>query len=276
LKDYHKDEVRALGRSLGLPADLVERQPFPGPGLAIRVICASTPFIGAGYDSTNAVLQYLSAGDASVLDAETAATVDKAVASAGFTGKLSDYSFTLLPVRTVGVQGDGRTYSYVCGLTKNKPVNDWTEVMNIAKLITRVCHEVNRVVYVWGEPITGSVKTITPTCLTPDVLDQLRQADAVVNELLVKHGLVTKVAQVPVVCVPVDPDFKGEGNSTRRSIAIRTFLTADFMTGVPVVPGNEISQEVLATMVEGISKVPGIARVLYDLTAKPPGTTEWE
>ena len=59
--------------------------------------------------------------------------------------------------------------------------------------------------------------------------------NAIVNKELVANKLVTKVAQVPVVSVPVDPDFAGKGNSTRRSIAIRTFLTADFMTGVPVV-----------------------------------------
>jgi len=278
LKDYHKDEVRKLGRSLGLPADLVERQPFPGPGLAIRVICTAKPFIGDGYTPTNNILKYLTTKDASLLDAATAATVDAAVTASGLgaEGLLSRYSFTLLPVRTVGVQGDGRTYSYVASLTKVGVVDDWVQVMNVAKLIPRVCHEVNRVVYVWGEPIAGPVTTITPTTLTPDVLEQLREADAVVNKLLVSHKLVTKVAQVPVVSVPVDPDFTGDGNSARRSIAIRTFLTADFMTGVPVVPGNEIPQDVLLEMVDGISKVPGVARVMYDLTAKPPGTTEWE
>lgn len=218
----------------------------------------------------------LTTKDAALLDAATAATVDAAVTSSGLDGLLSSYSFTLLPVRTVGVQGDGRTYSYVAALTKTGPVSDWEEVLNVAKLIPRVCHEVNRVVYVWGEPIAGPVTTITPTTLTPDVLEQLREADSVVNKLLVSHKLVTKVAQVPVVSVPVDPDFAGDGNSTRRSIAIRTFLTADFMTGVPVVPGNEIPQDVLLEMVAGISKVEGIARVMYDLTAKPPGTTEWE
>ena len=237
LKDYHKDEVRQLGRSLGLPDDLVDRQPFPGPGLAIRVICTAKPFIGDGFEPTNNVLKYLTTKDASLLDAATAATVDAAVKSSGLgaDGLLASYSCTLLPVRTVGVQGDGRTYSYVAALTKTGAVDNWKEVLDVAKLIPRVCHEVNRVVYVWGEPITGPITTITPTTLMPEVLEQLREADAIVNKELVANKLVTKVAQVPVVSVPVDPDFAGKGNSTRRSIAIRTFLTADFMTGVPVV-----------------------------------------
>jgi hypothetical protein len=87
----------------------------------------------------------------------------------------------------------------------------------------------------WQCPPTphGNVNLCEPELCTDSAGPDL-QADAVVNELLVTHKLVTKVAQVPVVLVPVDPDHTGDGPSTRRSIAIRTFLTADFMTGVPV------------------------------------------
>lgn len=64
--------------------------------------------------------------------------------------------------------------------------------------------------------------------------------------------------------------------SFQRSVVIRTFITQDFMTGVPAVPGPDLSMEVLSKMVSEIRTVNGISRVLYDLTAKPPGTTEWE
>ena len=57
---------------------------------------------------------------------------------------------------------------------------------------------------------------------------------------------------------------------------IRTFITQDFMTGVPAIPGADLSLDVLAKMVSEIKSVNGISRVLYDLTSKPPGTTEWE
>ena len=65
-------------------------------------------------------------------------------------------------------------------------------------------------------------------------------------------------------------------NSFQRSVVIRTFITQDFMTGVPAMPGTDLNTEVLYKMVSEIRTVNGISRVLYDLTSKPPGTTEWE
>ena len=103
--------------------------------------------------------------------------------------------------------------------------------------------------------------------------------------------------------VPVDPDHAAEGPATaRRSIAIRTFITSDFMTGRPAVPGDpqvggpclmvppsvppvclgsgwgpvQMPEAVLEALVKEVAAVPGVAQVLYDLTSKPPGTTEWE
>lgn len=273
LKDYHKDEVRVLGRSLGLPADLINRQPFPGPGLAIRVLCAEIPHIGSDFDATNALLKYIATRDESLISPEVLGGVSAVVKSAGFLDELAEFCATLLPVRTVGVQGDGRTYSYVCAVTIPDGRQPWKALLKLAKMIPRLCHCVNRVCYVWGGAVRGPIKTVTETHLTPDVLALLKQADAVVNESLVKNQLVTQIAQVPVVLVPVDLDDSGGSD---RCIAIRTFLTSDFMTGVPVCPGEQISEEVLNKIVESVQQIKGISRVMYDLTAKPPGTTEWE
>ena len=83
---------------------------------------------------------------------------------------------------------------------------------------------------------------------------------------------------MPVVLLPLhfDRDMLTRDPSCQRSIVLRPFITNDFMTGTAAVPGQDIPEEVVKEMVEEIKGVPGISRVLYDLTSKPPGTTEWE
>lgn len=242
LRDYHKDEVRILGLELGLPEEIVWRQPFPGPGLAVRIICAEIPYITNDFDRINALLIKYSS---------------------------RDISATLLPIQTVGVQGDGRTYNYLVGLSGK---DDWNELMRMAREIPKEIHQVNRVAYIFGEMVNGPVTDITPTFLQRDVIKQLQLADDIVNRVLFKHNLLRSLSQVPVVSFPVN--FEVYGN---RSIAIRTFITNDFMTGVPAKPGRDIPEDALNEMVNGIlSGVNNISRVVYDLTSKPPGTTEWE
>lgn len=242
LQDYHKDEVRVLGQALGLPDEIVWRHPFPGPGLAIRILCAQEPYITEEFDQINDRLKLLTP---------------------------IGINATLLPVRTVGVQGDRKSYSYLVGLSGRA---DWKTLLELAEEIPKQFFRVNRVVYIFGAPIQGPIKEITPTYLTRDVIQQIRQADNIVNQVLVKHNLTRNVSQVPVVSFPAH--FGKPGN---RSIGIRAFISPDFMTGVPAIPGKDIPQEALYKMVNGIIlKVPGISRVAYDLTSKPPGTTEWE
>lgn len=59
LKDFHKDEVRAIGKDLGLPSELVQRHPFPGPGLAIRIVCAEEPYIEKDFAETSILLKII-------------------------------------------------------------------------------------------------------------------------------------------------------------------------------------------------------------------------
>lgn len=241
LKELHKDEVRSIGEKLKLPRELVWRQPFPGPGLAIRLLCAERPYITKRFDTLSAELRAF---------------------------ENDDIAAHLLPVRTVGVQGDGRSYSYAVALS-GKP--DWPRLMRIARDIPKQLHDVNRVVYVFGDKLSQPVVDITPTFPTPKAIGQLRLADWHVNEVLRTYKLLERLSQVPVVSFPVH-----FGEAGKRSIAIRTFITNDFMTGVPAVPGIDIPEPALDEMVARLLSVPNVARVAYDLTAKPPGTTEWE
>eukprot|EP00795_Rhopilema_esculentum_P006677 gene6677-12234_t len=86
------------------------------------------------------------------------------------------------------------------------------------------------------------------------------------------------VSQMPIILVPLhfDRDPIMRLPSCQRSIVIRTFITNDFMTGIAATPGKQIPEELLMKIVDRVKSVPGISRVMYDLTSKPPGTTEWE
>ena len=97
LRELFKDEVRALGRELGLPPHFVGRHPFPGPGLAIRIPGEITP----------EKLEILRKADAIYLEE---------IRAAGLYDTIWQAFAVLLPVRTVGVMGDGRTYDHVCAL----------------------------------------------------------------------------------------------------------------------------------------------------------------
>lgn len=294
LSDYHKDEVRALGRDLGLPDDLVSRHPFPGPGLSIRIICSGPKAdIDEKFSDTNRRLRHLltefhpdnpnekTPEELFELREDERSVFRKLILT-------SHISAVLLPFKTVGVQGDGRSYHYVCALSCDNPNKksidedssaaddifdpDWETLVALAKFIPKIYHNVNRVVYVFGKRITEEITEVTPTKLTKDVIAKIQEADDAVNKVLLERHQMHKVAQAPIILFPVGFE-RGKGH---RSVAIRTLITNDFMTGHAAVPGKEIDSQALLECVRGCLKVPGIARVVYDLTSKPPGTTEWE
>ncbi|HEY5667555.1 MAG TPA: glutamine-hydrolyzing GMP synthase [Candidatus Saccharimonadales bacterium] len=137
LRDLFKDEVRAIGKELGLPDGIVQRQPFPGPGLAIRIIGDITP----------ERIRLLQAADAIVRH-----EIDKhAVRS-----DVWQFFAVLLPIKSVGVMGDGRTYEQVVAIRAVSSVDgmtaDWARLPHdlLARISSRIVSEVagiNRVVY---------------------------------------------------------------------------------------------------------------------------------
>jgi GMP synthase (glutamine-hydrolysing) len=137
LRELFKDEVRALGRELGLPEAFVGRHPFPGPGLAIR--CPG--------GITREKLEILRKADAIYLDE---------IRKAGLYDVIWQAFAVLLPVRTVGVMGDGRSYDHVCALRAVTSTDGMTadfypfDMAFLGRAATRIINEVrgvNRVVY---------------------------------------------------------------------------------------------------------------------------------
>lgn len=137
VRELFKDEVRALGQELGLPAQFVGRHPFPGPGLAIRI----------PGEITAEKLDILRKADAIYLDE---------IRKAGLYDEIWQAFAVLLPVRTVGVMGDGRTYDYVCALRAVTSTDGMTadyypfDHSFLGRVSTRIINEVrgiNRIVY---------------------------------------------------------------------------------------------------------------------------------
>lgn len=165
------------------------------------------------------------------------------------------FTATLLPIKSVGVQGDCRTYSYVVGLSEDQTketdnmaaeTKKFEDLSVLAKLIPRICHNVNRVCYIFGDSVKFPVQDVTQTYLTPHVLSQIREADSIATNTLMSKGFGRAVSQMPVILIPIhfDRDVVSRQQSCQRSVVIRTFITEDFMTGVPAIPNRHIPIEV--------------------------------
>jgi GMP synthase (glutamine-hydrolysing) len=132
-----KDEVRRIGRDLEMPAEILERQPFPGPGLAVRILGEVTP-------ERVALLQ------------EADDIVVREIKAAGLYQQIWQSFAVLLPVKSVGVMGDQRTYAYTCAIravhSEDGMTADWVPLPYalLKKISTRIVNEIdgiNRVVY---------------------------------------------------------------------------------------------------------------------------------
>jgi GMP synthase (glutamine-hydrolysing) len=137
LRELFKDEVRVLGSELGLPDSIVQRQPFPGPGLAIRIIGEVTPERVALLQKADAIVRQ-------EIDAHT------------MRPELWQFFAVLLPIKSVGVMGDGRTYEQVAAIraitSSDGMTADWARLPHdlLARISSRIISEVrgiNRVVY---------------------------------------------------------------------------------------------------------------------------------
>ena len=236
LAQLYKDEVRDLGTQLGLPDALVWRHPFPGPGLAVRCLCSDGRMPEEDF-------------------AETEAAAAEIAASAGL-------DLRLLPIKSVGVQGDYRTYAHPAAVWGTA---DWETLEEVSTRITNSIRAINRVIYLLA-PERLPDQRLKRAFLTRPRLDLLREADALAMNALERAGLMEEVSQMPTVLLPLSSDGQKE------TVVLRPICTPDFMTARFM----EHPLELLQPLAGDILALGGIDAVLYDVTHKPPGTVEWE
>jgi GMP synthase (glutamine-hydrolysing) len=166
----------------------------------------------------------------------------------------------ILPVRSVGVQGDSRTYRPVLAL-ESFPATE----AETAALINRRA-DVNRVLATayLAAPM-GELRSHAAH-LTGERLDRLRRADAIVRQLSRESGFDKEIWQFPVVLVPLGTTDRPD------SIVLRPIDSVDGMTARAV----RMPDELLQQLIRELASVDGVAGVFYDLTNKPPATIEWE
>jgi GMP synthase (glutamine-hydrolysing) len=234
LMELYKDEVRDLGRELGLPEHLVNRHPFPGPGLAIRVICSDTEETTPGYDAETAELNRI----------------------------LKQYHLQgrILPIKSVGVQGDFRTYHHPAIIW---PVEveevTWQNIRAASVQAVNSLKTVNRICFSLHQP---QEFTLGKLFLQKENLDTLREVDAVMRKLT---DDIPDIWQMPVVQLPLYES--GNQCYVIRPVCSQDAMSADFY---------EMDLTYMAAIIQKVQEITGVGSVLYDVTTKPPGTIEWE
>lgn len=241
----YKDEVRELGEELGLPHDLVWRHPFPGPGLGVRILCASKADVtgaDAGVDSFDALSGKITAFIRERFDAKIVAIV--------------------LPCKSVGVQGDERTYRHPVALFAKKW--DWELLEKISTAVTNNFSEVNRVMLTL-HGLAGDFK-LKVADINKERVRVLQTVDDQVTSIMSSAPEDYGIWQFPVVLVPVSTKIDKE------SVVLRPIVSTEAMTA----SFAKISPKILDKLSKTLSTQSSISHIFYDLTHKPPGTIEWE
>lgn len=241
LADLYKDEVRALGEELGIPHNLVWRHPFPGPGLGVRLLCSDGVL-------TNDMVQFDNVKD----------NDGKSLVEYLQENHIDGY---LLPIKSVGVQGDGRTYAQPFLITT--PGLSWKLCEKFSTELANRFKAINRVIYQIGS-VAKEAPVLVPQYATRENFDTLRKFDNICTEFLQENDLYEKIWQMPVVSVPLH--VQGKPCIVMRPVNSTEAMTANFA---------EIDQGLLAGLWRKF-EADDAGSLWYDVTHKPPGTIEWE
>ena len=259
LKDLYKDEVRAIGKKLGLEDELVMRHPFPGPGLSINVLCSSGTMTDNDMEEFKKAQEEISKIQLGMFCEKCSASLEKYI----------------LPVKSVGVQGDFRTYRFPSVISFAKMENGfyhlpkkWEKLEAASSQITNSASFINRsVIRLWQNPsIKDEDFKLQEGYCTKERLDQTRDADDIVLTALHKSGWYNKIFQHLTINLPYS------SSNERCSFVLRPLCSEDVMTA----RFAQIPQDLLMEIVQEISKLPYTDAIFFDLTNKPPATFGWE
>ncbi len=238
LKELYKDEVREMGKMLGLPAELVDRHPFPGPGIGVRCLCFD------GHTDNESLAQ---------LNHKVNAFLEK-----------TEYSGTVLPIKSVGVAADLRSYAHPVAL--QGPL-DWEKIDKLSTALTNTFKGINRCVYAVSSHEKAELEkgVMRRSYLTRERVALCQDADDVVMKTLAERKIMQEMWQVPTVLIP----FGVHGGET---VVLRPVESTEAMTAA----FYRMPKGALMEIKENILALKGVDALFYDVTHKPPGTIEWE
>ncbi len=260
IKDLYKDEVRAIGKKLGLDDSLVMRHPFPGPGLSINVLCND----GKSWSEK---------------DQEEFEAAQKELDAVHFTQFCEhcqqNLKRSVLPVRSVGVQGDFRTYRFPACLTFKDEGNGFFHVPKIREKVEGASSEItnsskflNRtVIKLYQNPaVKDEEMKLQEGYCDKRRLDQLREVDNIVLTELHKSGWYNKIFQHLTIDLPY------ASSKDRASFVLRPVCSEDVMTARFAWWPKELMDSILLQ----IARLDFVDAVYFDATNKPPATFGWE
>ena len=259
LKDLYKDEVRLIGKKLGLDEELVMRHPFLGPGLSINVLCSDGKLTEADKTELKKAEKEL---DSVVIDQ--------------FCEKCSQHIVrSVLPVRSVGVQGDFRTYRFPACLAFKKEENGMYHVPQkrekveaVSSSITNESSALNRtIIKLYEKPgLSQENFSLQEGYCDKKRLDQLREVDDIVLTVLHERGLYNSIFQHLTIDLPY-ASCRENASFVLRPVCSEDVMTARFAW---------FPKDVMKEITEKIAALPFVDALYFDATNKPPATFGWE
>ena len=259
LKDLYKDEVRRMGKKLGLEDDLVMRHPFPGPGLSINVLCSDGVLSADDKEELKKAKEEFEGIEITEFCENCKASLVK----------------TVLPVKSVGVQGDFRTYRFPACLAFKKDEKGFFHVPKVrekvektSSTITNSARFLNRtVIKLYQKPgVKDEDLVLQKGYCTRERLDQLREVDNIVLTELHKNGWYDKIFQHLTIDLPYATSDK------KASFVLRPVVSEDVMTA----RFAWLPMELMENIVKQIAELDFVDSLYLDCTNKPPATFGWE